>query len=77
MNGEKEEEGESVEVVNGQDADDMERQQSLFSWAEFLAEEPPKPSRRNGKEKSQTLSMFEWALAVEQERDEEPVGAGH
>ena len=53
-----------------------ETQQSMFSWAEFLAEEPQKPARRNGKPKPATLSMFEWAMSVEQERDEEPVGAG-
>jgi hypothetical protein len=39
-----------------------------------MAEEPVKPSRRNGKQKPATLPMFEWAL--EQERAEELVGAG-
>ena len=52
------------------------QQRSLFSWAEFMAEEPQKPARRNGKPKPATLSMFEWALSLEQEREEEPVGAG-
>ena len=51
-----------------------EPQRSLFSWAEFMAEEPVKPKRRNGKPKPATLSMFEWAM--EQEREKEPVGAG-
>ena len=51
-----------------------EPQQSLFSWAEFMAEEPVKPKGRGGKTQSPSLSLFEWA--VEQEREEEPVGAG-
>ncbi|MDE2780610.1 MAG: hypothetical protein OXI91_13180 [Chloroflexota bacterium] len=51
----------------------QEHQQSLFSWAEFMAE-PVKPKRRNGKPQPATRSMFEWAM--EQEREAEPVGAG-
>ena len=51
-----------------------EPQQSLFSWAEFMAEEPVKPKGRGGKTQAPSLSLFEWA--VEQEREEEPVGAG-
>ena len=51
-----------------------EPQQSLFSWAEFMAEEPVKPKGRGGKTRAPSLSLFEWA--VEQEREEEPVGAG-
>ena len=50
----------------------LEPQQSLFSWAEFMAEEPVKPRGRKSKPQPATLSMFEWAM--EQER--EPVGAG-
>ena len=53
-----------------------EGQQSLFSWAEFMAGEPVKPRGRSRKPQPATLSMFEWALTVEQEREEEPVGAG-
>ena len=49
-------------------------QQSLFSWAEFMAEEPVEPKRRNGKPQPATLSMFEWAM--EQEREKGTVGAG-
>ena len=49
-----------------------EPQQSLFSWAEFMAEEPVKP--RGRKTQAPSLSLFAWA--VEQEREEEPVGAG-
>ena len=54
----------------------VEGQQSLFSWAEFLAEEPVKPRGRNGKPKPAAASLFQWALDQEQERDKEPVGAG-
>ena len=34
-------------------------QQSLFSWAKFLAEGPAKPQGRNGKPKPSFLSLFE------------------
>ena len=81
--------GQTVElVVNGNghaadgngnghdDAEPTEGQQSLFSWAEFLAEEPVKPKGRNGKSSSASPSLFEWALAAEQGREKEPVGAG-
>ena len=37
-----------------------------------MAEEPVKPKRRNGKPQPASISMFEWAL--EQEREKEPVG---
>ena len=50
-----------------------EPQQSLFSWAEFMAEEPVKANGRKRKAQPASLSMFEWAL--EQEREAEPVGA--
>ena len=51
-----------------------EPQQSLFSWAEFMAEEPVKPKGRGGKTQAPSLSLFEWAVG--QEREEEPVVAG-
>ena len=51
-----------------------EPQQSLFSWAEFMAEKPVKPKGRGRKLQPATLSMFEWALNTE--REAEPVGAG-
>ena len=60
---------------NGHHEEPAEGQQSLFSWAEFLAEEPAHPQGRNGKAKPSSLSLFEWALTAEQERDKEPVGA--
>ena len=61
---------------NGRHDGEAEPQQSLFSWAEFMAEEPVKPKGRNRKPQPATLSMFEWAMSMEQEREEEPVGAG-
>ena len=56
---------------NGYHDETPEPQQSLFSWVEFMAEEPVKPKGR--KTQAPSLSLFEWA--VEQEREEEPVGA--
>ena len=61
---------------NGHHDEALEPQQSLFSWAEFMAEEPVKPKGRSRKAQPATLSMFEWAMSMEQEREEEPVGAG-
>ena len=61
---------------NGRHEEAAEGQQSLFSWAEFMAEEPVKPKGRKPKSQSATLSMFKWALTVEQEREKEVVGAG-
>ena len=70
--------GPTVELVlaNGHHDEAPEPQQSLFSWAEFMAEEPVKPRGRKQKPQPATLSMFEWALEMEQGREEEPVGAG-
>ena len=59
---------------NGHHDDAGEPQQSLFSWAEFMVEEPVKPNRRNGKPQPASMSMFEWAMEVE--REKETVGAG-
>ena len=53
-----------------------DRQQSLFSWAEFMADEPVKPRGRGRKPQPASLSMFEWAMTLEQQREGEPVGAG-
>ena len=61
---------------NGRHDEAPEPQQSLFSWAEFMAEEPVKPKRHSRKPQPASLSMFEWALAMEQEWEKEPVGAG-
>ena len=48
-------------------------QQSLFSWAEFMAQMPVKRPRKNGKPKPATLSMFEWALSVEEDKEAQTV----
>ncbi len=61
---------------NGHHKEAEEPQHSLFSWAEFMAEETVKPRRRNRKAQPASMSMFEWALTLEQQRDKEPVGAG-
>ena len=54
---------------NGHYDEAEEPQQSLFSWAEFMAEEPVKPKRRGSKPRPASLSMFEWALELEQGRE--------
>ena len=59
---------------NGHHDDADEPQRTLFSGAEFMAEEPVKPKGRKSKPQPATLSMFEWAM--EQEREAEPVGVG-
>ena len=61
---------------NGHHEEPAEGQQSLFSWAEFLAEEPGKPKGHNRKPQPAAASLFDWALEQEQEREKEPVGAG-
>ena len=61
---------------NGHHDNEPEPQQSLFSWAEFMAEQPVKPRGRKSRPQPATISMFEWALAAEHEREKEPVGAG-
>ena len=61
---------------NGHHDEAPEPQQSLFSWAEFMAEEPVKPKGRGRKPQPAATSLFDWALEMEQEREEEPVGAG-
>ena len=64
--------GPTVKLVpangNGRHDEAPEPQRSLFSWAEFMAEEPVKPKGRSRKPQPATLSMFEWALTLEQER---------
>ena len=68
--------GNAAVTVNGNGHNDEaeEPQQSLFSWAEFMAEEPVKPKGRKSKPQPASLSMFKWAL--EQEWEKDPVGAG-
>ena len=59
---------------NGHHEEAEEPQQTLFSWAEFMAEEPVKPKRRNGMPQPATMPMFEWAMELE--REKEMVDAG-
>ena len=61
---------------NGHHEEAVEPQRTLFSWAEFMADEPVKPRGRKCKTQPATASLFEWALTLEQEREAEPVGAG-
>ncbi len=58
----------SNENGNGHHDEAPEPQQSLFSWAEFMAEEPVKPKGRGRKPQPTTASLFDWALSLEQER---------
>ena len=57
---------------NGHSDEAPEPQQSLFSWAEFMAEEPVNPKGRGRKPQPTTASLFDWALSLEQEREKEP-----
>ena len=61
---------------NGHSDETPEPQQSLISWAEFMAEESAKPRGRSRKPQPASASLFEWALSLEKERENEPVGAG-
>ena len=51
-----------------------DRQQSMFTWAEFMADEPVKPKGHSREPKPATASLFEWALGLEQERNAELAG---
>ncbi len=68
---------EAVTVPAGADADEPnddagERQRSLFSWAEFMGEEPAEPKRRRRRPEPASISLFDWAL--EREREAKLVG---
>ncbi len=43
------------------------QQQDLFSWAEFLSDEPQPTKRRRQKQVQPSASLFEWALEREQQ----------
>ncbi len=66
--------GTSTANGSGHHAEAEEPQQSLFSWVEFMAQGPVKPRRRNRKAQPASMSMFEWAMELE--REKETVGAG-
>jgi hypothetical protein len=67
---------EAIAASNGHDAEAPEREQSLFSWAEFMAEEPVKSKVRSRKPKPAAASLFEWAYTLVQALETDPVGAG-
>ena len=60
---------------DGRNDESPESAQTLFSWAEFMADGPVRPKGRNRKPQPASLSMFEWALGVERERETELVTA--
>ena len=62
--------------TNGHHEEGDEPQRTLFSWAEFMDEEPVRPKGRKRKPQPATTSLFEWAFSLEQEREADPVGAG-
>ncbi len=64
----------AVTVAAVVDDETPELQRSLFSWAEFLADEPEEspPPRGRRRDEAPTLSLFEWA----REREREGVLAG-
>ena len=68
--------GHAAVEVNGNGHSDKapEPSHSLFSWAEVMAEEPVKPKGRGRKPQPAATSLFDWALEMEKEREEEPVG---
>ena len=43
------------------------QQRDLFSWAEFLSDEPTPTKRRGRKQAQPSASLFEWALEQEQQ----------
>ena len=47
---------------NGHRDEAPEPQQPLFSWAEFMAEDPVKTKDRNQNPKHASSSLFEWAI---------------
>ena len=61
---------------NGNHDEAAEPQQTLFSWAEFMAVELVKSKARGRNPQFATASLFEWALTLEQQRETELVGAG-
>ncbi len=46
---------------------DVPQQQDLFSWAEFLSDDPQPTKRRARKQAQPLTSLFEWALEREQQ----------
>ena len=54
------------------ETDNAELPRTLFSWSEFMAEPPAKPKSR-ARNAQPSLSLFEWAVAVELGQEAEKV----
>ncbi|MCY4448426.1 MAG: hypothetical protein OXE02_06240 [Chloroflexi bacterium] len=65
----------SGELVTVSCGPDDEAQQTLFSWAEFMAEAPAVRRSRIRKKPEPSVSLFSWALTMEREREIELVTA--
>ena len=65
-----------IGATNGH-AEVDEPEQAVLTWAELFAKEVTyaRSRRRRKPPQPASLSLFEWALSVEQEREEELVGA--
>ena len=63
-------------LENGRHEEVSETQRSLFSWAEFMVEEPVTPKSRGRRPQPATASLFEWTLNLERDREDGLVGAG-
>ena len=66
--------GTATEETEPSDPDD-EAQQTLFSWAEFMAEAPAERRSRSRKRPEPSVSLFSWALTMEREREADLVTA--
>ncbi len=65
----------SEELVTVSCGLDDEAQQTLFSWAEFMAEVSAVRRGRSRKRPEPSVSLFSWALTMEREREAELVTA--
>jgi len=65
----------SEEPVTGPSGLDDEAQQTLFSWAEFMAEVSAVRRGRSRKRPEPSVPLFSWALTMEREREAELVTA--
>ncbi len=53
-----------------------DQEQTLFTWAEFMADEPEQPKRRGHKPQADAPSLFDWAVEREQDGTFAGVAAG-
>ena len=63
--------GKDSTLAGGQ-TDSSKDQRTLFSWAEFMTEPPTKRSGRAGNVRP-SLSLFEWAVTLEQSQEADKV----